>query len=213
VLLRIAFTGTLVLLIIAFIVVPPLVQYRWLHTDTRRLREVTPGRVYRSGQMTADGFAEAVRRFGIRTVVNLQDEYPDPDVPRNFLDRNTLPETEVCRQLGLRYVWIPPDLVPRQKSDVQRPAAVDRFLEIMDDPDAYPVLVHCRAGLHRTGCMIAVYRMEYEGWTPRRAFEEMKANGFGDWACTASNDYVAQYVLSYQPRAARDAESGGEDAE
>jgi protein-tyrosine phosphatase len=62
------------------------------------------------------------------------------------------------------------------------------------------VLVHCRAGLHRTGCLVAVYRMEYEGWSARRAIDEMKANGFGEWGCTSSNDYVRQYVLNYRPK-------------
>src|SRR5205085_2218282 len=55
-----------------------------------------------------------------------------------------------------------------------------------------------RAGLHRTGCMAAIYRMEYEGWTPEQAVEEMKTHGFGDVACTAANDYVYQYVLTYR---------------
>jgi protein tyrosine/serine phosphatase len=60
------------------------------------------------------------------------------------------------------------------------------------------VLIHCRAGLHRTGVMTAVYRMEYEGWTPGQAIEDLKANGFGEWPCTAANDYITQYILSYK---------------
>jgi hypothetical protein len=26
----------------------------------------------------------------------------------------------------------------------------------------------------------------------------MKTNGFGDFACTSANDYIVQYVLTYQ---------------
>jgi hypothetical protein len=48
--------------------------------------------------------------------------------------------------------------------------------------------------------MIAIYRMEYEGWSMRDAFLELKANGFGESTCNSANDYVAQYVLSYRPR-------------
>jgi protein-tyrosine phosphatase len=70
----------------------------------------------------------------------------------------------------------------------------------MDDPANYPVLIHCKAGLHRTGCLVAVYRMEYEGWSPTEAIAEMKDLGFGDAACTSANDYIQQYVLTYQPR-------------
>jgi hypothetical protein len=47
--------------------------------------------------------------------------------------------------------------------------------------------------------MVAIYRMEYEGWSPREAIREMKANGFAEWPCTSANDYITQYVLSYKP--------------
>jgi len=47
--------------------------------------------------------------------------------------------------------------------------------------------------------LVAVYRMEYEGWAPAEAFRELKAHGFGAWVCTSANDYVTQYVLTYQP--------------
>jgi protein tyrosine/serine phosphatase len=196
---RFLFPGTMIVLILGIIFVPAIVHYRWTHTDTRRLREVTPGRVYRSGQLTSVGFAEAVQRYGIRTVINLQNEFPDPDVEQSFLDPRTSPESEICEQLGIRFVYIEPDLVRRCQVPAERPAAIDHFLTILDDPESYPVLIHCRAGLHRTGCMVAVYRMEYEGWSPQRAIEELKANGFGVWDCTSSNDYVTQYVLSYRP--------------
>jgi protein-tyrosine phosphatase len=196
---------TLVVLLFGTIIFGPAVlYYRWTHTDTHRLREVTPGQVYRSGQLTIEGLTEAQLRFHVKTVINLQNEYPDPDVARSFLDSSTVPESEVCRQLGMRYVYIEPDLVRRCQVPAQRPEAIEQFLKVMDAPDNYPVLVHCRAGLHRTGCLVAVYRMEYEGWSPRQAVEEMKDNGFGEWVCTSSNDYVMQYVLSYRPGLRKD---------
>jgi tyrosine-protein phosphatase SIW14 len=95
-------------------------------------------------------------------------------------------------------VFIGPDLLPRGKAPLERPAAVEKMLRVFDDPKNYPILIHCKAGLHRTGCMAAIYRMEYQGWSPERAVEEMKDHGFGDGACTAANDYVYQYVLTYQ---------------
>jgi hypothetical protein len=69
----------------------------------------------------------------------------------------------------------------------------------MDDPANYPVLLHCRAGLHRTGVMVEVYRQEYEGCSPREAIGDLKENGFGEWPCSAANDYIAQYILNYRP--------------
>jgi hypothetical protein len=176
----------------------PVGLYRCVYAYNKRLREIDPGRVYRSGQMSADGFADAVRRLKVRTVVNLQDDVPDPDIDLHFWGGGTVKETELCRQLGVRYVLFKPDLIPLPYTRFRRPETIDDFLELMDDPDAYPVLIHCRAGLHRTGCLAAVYRMEYQGWTPAEAYAEMKAHGFGDWACTSANDYVSQYVLDYR---------------
>jgi protein tyrosine phosphatase len=71
-------------------------------------------------------------------------------------------------------------------------------LKLLDDPETYPVLLHCHAGLHRTGVMVAIYRMEYEGRSPAEAIQEMKANGFAEWPCTSANDYITQYVLTFR---------------
>src|SRR5205807_2661750 len=138
------------------------VSFRYVYTFNKRLREVVPGRFYRSGQMTAPGFADAVARFHIRTIVNVQDDVPDPDLDRHFWGGGTVKESELCRQLGVRYVQISPDLVPRRLVPEARPRAVAEFLAVMDEEGNYPVLLHCRAGLHRTGILAAVYRMEYQ---------------------------------------------------
>ena len=70
----------------------------------------------------------------------------------------------------------------------------------MDDPESHPVLLHCRAGLHRTGVLVATYRQEFDGWGPFAALQELKEHGFGDKAATAANDYIRQYVLNFRPR-------------
>lgn len=187
------------LLVAVLVTLVPAVRFRWVYTHAKRLREVTPGKFYRSGEMTAPGFREAVIRCGLRTIVNLQDEYPDPDLAQGYFWGGRIRESELCRLLGVRYVYLPPDLIPRCRVPAHRPEAIDRFLALLDDPATYPILIHCRAGLHRTGIMTAVYRMEYEHWTAHRAIEELKANGFGEWPCTDGNDYITQYILTYQP--------------
>jgi protein tyrosine phosphatase (PTP) superfamily phosphohydrolase (DUF442 family) len=180
------------------VVVWPVVEYRDVYASNKRLREVEPGRMYRAGEMTADGFADAVARYKLRTIINLQDDYPDPDICRSFWNWSTIKESELCRRLGVHYVFLKPDLIPRRRVPAERPAAVDDFLDLMDREDSYPVLIHCKAGLHRTGVIAAVYRMEYQNWTPDEAYAELKAHGFGDWVGTSANDYVNQYVLQYR---------------
>ncbi len=193
--------------LVVIVGVAPVVCFRASYAHAKRLREVDPGRFYRCGQLTAEGFAEVRARFHIKTVVNVQDDYPDPDVARSFWDWRTVKEHEVCERLGMRYVTVAPDLVPLQLVGEKRPAAIEQFLALMDDESNYPVLIHCRAGLHRTGVLSAVYRMEYQGWSPAAAYRELKAHGFGPFACTSANDYVKQYVLTYRPGRRRPAES------
>jgi tyrosine-protein phosphatase SIW14 len=189
----------LVGLLLVIVGVVPIVFFRFVYGDNKRLREVVPGRVYRSGQMTAEGFASAVKRLGIRTIINVQDDYPDPQLAQSFWSTKTIAESELCRQLDVRYLQIDPDLISRKLVPEHRPRSIEEVLRIFDDETRYPILLHCKAGLHRTGVLMAVYRMEYQGWSPRAAYDEMKSYGFGNWVCTAANEYVTQFVLTYRP--------------
>jgi tyrosine-protein phosphatase SIW14 len=181
------------------IVIVPLVHFRDQYAHAKRLRVVTPGRFYRCGQLTADGFEEVFDFYAIRTVINLQDESPDPLLSRGYFDKPSIPESEVCKRHGVRYILLTFDLLPRDHLPVERPAVIDRYLRILDDPDAYPILLHCKAGLHRTGLMTALYRIEKEGWSRGAAVRELRANGFGDAASTTANDYVYQFLELYVP--------------
>ncbi len=175
------------------------VYYRVYWSFNKRLREVTAGKVYRSGQLTAEGFRDAIRELGIRSVVNLQDEFPDPDIVKSWHDHTTIKEKALCSEMGVKYIHLMPDLVSRNAKPGDRPTVIEGMLESYDDPSNYPMLVHCKAGLHRTGILVAIYRMEYEGWTPDQAYRELRAHGFGETVCNEANDYVREYVLEYQP--------------
>jgi tyrosine-protein phosphatase SIW14 len=200
----------LVAALVVIVGVAPVVYFRIVYAHSKRLREVEPGRFYRGGQMTAEGFTDAVHHYHLRTIVNVQDEFPDPDLDKSFWGTGTVKERTLCASLGVRYVHLRPDLVSRRLVPECRPATIEEFLAVMDDPTNYPVLIHCHAGLHRTGVLAAVYRMEYQGWTPAEAWQEMRAHGFGPWAGSAANDYVTQYVLTYR-RGLRRAGSNGPD--
>lgn len=179
----------------------PYSYYRWSYAYGKRLRVVTEGKVYRSGCMTGAGFEQALKKYGIRTVLNLQEEATDPDLPRGFPSRETIKESELCEQLGVKFVFLSVDLQNPVAAAAKAPEALKAYLDLLDDPSSYPMLVHCQAGLHRTGVLVAVYRMEYEGWSRYEALQELRAHGFGRTQSNSPNEYIRQYILNYQPRA------------
>jgi hypothetical protein len=191
-------------LALAIIGVPAL-RYRMVYESEKRFREVTPGKFYRCGQMPADPFREKLQEHGIKTVINLQDEYPDPLLPSGFWDRPHVPESQVCQEAGANFTFLSfageRGLLSRNEATPEkRPQVIDDFLKICDDPNNYPILIHCMAGLHRTGALTAVYRMEYEGWPVADAVRELRANGYGDRKATQANDYIYEYLFQYKPR-------------
>jgi len=190
---------TMALAIAALVAGVPFVYYRYCYTYGKRLRPVAEGKVYRSGCMTADGLAHTIESYHIRTVLNLMEEFPDPILSNGYFDTREVPEKELCRKLGATMINLTVDLTAANRVGKERPAAIETFLELMDNRENWPVLIHCKAGLHRTGVIVAVYRMEYDGWTPHEAMGELKANGFGEFAATAANEYVRQYILAYEP--------------
>lgn len=42
-----------------------------------------------------------------------------------------------------------------------------------------PMLIHCKHGSDRTGCIVAVYRMVKCGWSKEEAIREFRTGGFG----------------------------------
>lgn len=197
----------LALAIAGVVIGPPVMLYRAQYAATKRLREVTPGRFYRSGQMSATGFRETIDRFKIKTVVNLQHENPDPHLPATWLGKPVIHEKELCEQLNVRYVLLTPDILPEPNDLKSEPPAVTDFLKLLDDESAYPILIHCKAGLHRTGRLTAIYRMDKEGWEVGDALRELRANGYGYTAASESDDFIIQFVQNFKPRRAKPAGS------
>ncbi len=179
----------------------PTAYYRSQYTNLKRFREVSAGKLYRSGQFTASGFRTIIETHHIRTVINLQEENEDPFMPEEWLAKPHIRESDICKQYGLNYYALfGSETVPQDDAAAgQRPKVIDHYLKILDDPKNYPILLHCRAGLHRTGCLTAIYRMEFEKRTPAQAIEELRANGFGTFASTTGNIYIQQYIEQYRP--------------
>src|SRR5262249_3868570 len=135
------------------LVVAPGVLARHQQAQTRNFRVVRAGVLYRSGQMSLAGLRRVVHDYAIKTVISL----------RGGVGAADWAEEEYCRKEGILFVRIP----PRHWGDAGTAPVeegVRKFREVMADPRHHPVLVHCFAGVHRTGAYCAIYRMEFEGW-------------------------------------------------
>ncbi len=125
--------------------------------------QLAPG-IYRGAQPTAEGF-QALKRLGVRTIVNLREEHS---------------EKREVEAHGFRSVEIP------LRADVLGSRAPTReeikvFLDVVRDPENQPVFFHCRRGCDRAGVMAAIYRMEVEGWSKQDALEEMRRFDFAEF--------------------------------
>ncbi len=130
---------------------------------------------YRGGQPTAEGI-KRLARLGVKTVINFRD--PDGKVRR---------EKQVTEENGMRFFnphlsnWFKP-----------KDSEIEKIIEIIQDPANQPVFIHCKRGADRTGTVVAVYRMKFEGWTDREANKEAKEFGLGWWQVWMK-DYIHDY--------------------
>ncbi|MGL4419462.1 MAG: fused DSP-PTPase phosphatase/NAD kinase-like protein [Gemmataceae bacterium] len=186
--------------LLAIILGIPALMYRAEYVNQKRFREVTRGKFYRSGQFTASGLKDMVRDYKIKSVINLQEENADPFMPEEFLTKPYVRESELCQQLGVRYYALfgGQDVSDAEANQGLRAGVIDEYLKILDDPKNYPVLIHCKAGLHRTGRLTAIYRLEYENWTMAAAMQELRANGYGTFMASEADAYIVHYLGHYR---------------
>jgi tyrosine-protein phosphatase SIW14 len=176
-----------VVVVVGLIVGPSVLASRQ-QSAMRNFRIVRDGVLYRSGQLSLDGLKTALHDHGIRTIISLRDGTRGPDRA----------EEEFCKREGYNFVRIPPrHWIGESENDaVPVEEGVRLFRQTLADPRNHPVLLHCFAGIHRTGAYTAVYRMEFEGWTPTQAIEEMRACGYT--AIDEETD-VRGYMEGYRP--------------
>jgi tyrosine-protein phosphatase SIW14 len=137
-------------------------------TTWRHFRVVEDGRLYRSGQLTPDVLDRAVHDYKIKTIVCLRTLAREGDT------RLENAEELHCQGRDIRYLR----LAPAPWDSPAGRANLDAFLKATEDAADRPMLIHCFAGLHRTGVYCAVYRMERQGWSNADAIAEMYAVGY-----------------------------------
>lgn len=113
--------------------------------------------LYRSAQPSAEGMKN-LEALGVKTVLSLRSFHSDGGEAKG---------TKLALVRVRFDTW-----------DVDEDEVVEA-LRILRDPARQPVLVHCQHGADRTGMIVALHRIVFEGWTKAEAIDEMKNGGFG----------------------------------
>lgn len=187
------------LIVVGLILGPSL----FLLEQQKQLREfhvVREGVLYRSGQPRVAGLKRLVHERGIRTIINLRDKATSGT---QGIDEA---EEKFCAKEEINFFRYPPLHFDGPDGTHPVDANVEKFLSVMQDPKNYPVLIHCHAGIHRTGSFCAIFRMEFDHWTNAEAIAEMKACGYVNFDREMD---VRTYIENYQPRWKKTSQTAG----
>ena len=122
------------------------------------LHAVAPN-IFRSAQPSAAGFRALSAQHGIKTVVSMRANHPDDALVRGT-DIKVVP-------------------FPTNTWRIRRASVVGALRTVRTASRTAPVLLHCQHGADRTGLIIALYRVLYQGWTREAALDEMRNGDFG----------------------------------
>ena len=118
----------------------------------------TDGEIVYAGQPSQDGF-QVVKDAGFQTVINLRPA-----------DEMSFDEKKVVEDLGMAYVNIP--ITTLSITDEK----VGRLADLLGDPEAAPVLLHCGSS-NRVGGMWYIYRALFTDASEEEAMEEATKYG------------------------------------
>ena len=131
--------------------------------DVRNFGVVTPGRLYRGARPEPSEIQKIADAAGVQAVVSL--------IP----DANEALRAEQAAVLSAGLQWTNLPMSDRSAPDGE---TIRRWLAIVRDPSAGSVFVHCEGGRHRTGLVVACYRVAVEGVSKPEAWEEARRWGY-----------------------------------
>ncbi|MFA5529201.1 MAG: tyrosine-protein phosphatase, partial [Thiohalomonadaceae bacterium] len=171
--------------------------YVWFVHVNYRFETISAGRVFKSAAIPPHRIGDYIERHGIRTVIDLRDPGGVRDALHPENQREIEAEAEaVARLAGVRHVNIPSRQLPSAET-------LARFFEVLDQDEAYPVLIHCHHGTGRAEIYSAIYRIEYEGWSNEAARQATRPiiEFLGYRSAFATGKSKGDFLIHYTPQA------------
>ncbi len=139
------------------------IRVTWLHRPLERLHAVVPGKIYISAMPSYEGLKIEQRRLHFKTIVNL---FPEETSQRSA----RLPEElRFVRDEGIFYV---PSPGPEGDAD----AFLKYTLGLAQDPDRWPMLIHCHGCMDRSPAWMGIYRYAVQGRPLLEIYREIEAH-------------------------------------
>jgi protein tyrosine/serine phosphatase len=162
--------------------------------------EVSPG-LYRGGNPMRDigdkRGLEALRALGVKVVIDLQGadgddtaigwvfgQFQPGEAPENIAE-----EKRYLNAAGIAFANLP----FKSYNNVNKREAVhvqEAVRMLAEASPAQPVFIHCEHGRDRTGLVVALHRMQNQGWTVKASHDEWVALGHDifSWPITGRLD-------------------------
>ncbi|WP_428389088.1 hypothetical protein [Mucisphaera sp.] len=161
----------------------------------KRLGEVVPGEVYRSGQISPYLIEDVLRNKQIDVVIDFT------GIPDSGMTPEQQAEAQAIAKLGIEGHRFP--LAGDGTGNIESYVSALTVLH-QARIDEKQVLMHCAAGSQRTGAATGFYRLLFEDWMPDQVIEEMKSY---DWHPTKDAiliDYMNQHMATLVARLAEE---------
>jgi len=144
---------------------------------------VQKGQLYRSSLISAALVKKVLSKYKIKVIIDLAANSPD--------DRDRQAEKQTAAELGIERLTFP--LRGDGTGDINDYARAIAAI-VQAKHEHKPVLVHCNAGLQRTGGVIAAYQLLVEQKDPSFVYREFTHYDWDPWNDTALMEYVNSHM-------------------
>jgi predicted protein tyrosine phosphatase len=149
----------------------------------KRFGAVQEGQLYRSGLLSSVLVKNILLKYKIKVIINLAADSSD--------NRDQKAEKQAAAELGIERLTFP--LKGDGTGDINDYARAIAAI-VQAKQEHKPVLVHCNAGLQRTGGVIVAYQLLVEKKTPSFVYREFTRYDRDPWNDTALFKYINSHM-------------------